>query len=179
MADLEIRGGHPQSCEPAAGEVVLTRAESHFLSLTLAALSGDPFDTPSEEAVAEARDAAGLSPKQAAFVESWISHQGDLVALSEESFIEPSSFVRYLTAPVVFRVLTEAARRWPNLPSPIPTKEELAAAWGIISRLPSMPLNYQKEARQELAKLMGYYPNGSDAVNVGVQVIVKGDLTND
>lgn len=179
MANLEKRGAAPQNGEPGAGEVVLTRTESAFLALTLAALYGDPLAQPSESALAEARDAAEIPPKQAVFIGAWIVHKGDLVALSEEESIEPDQFVRYLTSPAVFRILTEAARRCPNLPPPIPTREELAVTWGIISRTPSMPLNYQKEARQELAKLMGYYPGGADAVNVGVQVILKGDLTND
>lgn len=178
MEKLEIRGGIPQRREASAGEVVPTRAESHFLSLVLESLEkGSPMK-PTKEQLTEAREEADLNGKQAEFIKAWIRHKGDLVSLSELEFIEPDKFVRYLTSPAVFRILTEASRLNATVPAPIPTKEELAVSWGIISRMASMPLSYQREARQELCKLLGYYDK-NDAVNVGVQVVLKGDLTND
>ncbi len=175
---LEIRGGIPQRREASAGEVVPTRAESHFLSLVLESLEkGSPMK-PTKEQLTEAREEADLNGRQAEFIKAWIRHKGDLVSLSELEFIEPDKFVRYLTSPAVFRILTEASRLNATVPAPIPTKEELAVSWGIISRMASMPLSYQREARQELCKLLGYYDK-NDAVNVGVQVVLKGDLTND
>lgn len=175
---LEIRGGVPQRREASAGEVVPTRAESHFLSLVLESLEkGSPMK-PTKEQLTEAREEADLNGRQAEFIKAWIRHKGDLVSLSELEFIEPDKFVRYLTSPAVFRILTEASRLNATVPAPIPTKEELAVSWGIISRMASMPLSYQREARQELCKLLGYYDK-NDAVNVGVQVVLKGDLTND
>lgn len=175
---LEIRGGIPQRREASAGEVVPTRAESHFLSLVLESLEkGSPMK-PTKELLTEAREEADLNGRQAEFIKAWIRHKGDLVSLSELEFIEPDKFVRYLTSPAVFRILTEASRLNATVPAPIPTKEELAVSWGIISRMASMPLSYQREARQELCKLLGYYDK-NDAVNVGVQVVLKGDLTND
>lgn len=178
MSSLEIRGGTPQNREPNAGGVVITRAEADFLAVTLSALSDDPFTAPDSRQVEIARDAAGLTADQGRFVASWIRHKGDLLSISELDLVEPDQFVRYLTRPSVFRILTEASRLHPDLPAPIPTKEELAVAWGLISRSPTAPMGFQKEARQELSKLMGYYSH-DDGAKLGVQVIVKGDLTND
>jgi hypothetical protein len=148
------------------------------LSLVLAALSDDPFNAPDSRQVTLAREEAGLTDAQGKFIASWIRHKGDLLSISELDLIEPDQFVRYLTRPAVFRILTEASRLHTDIPAPIPTKEELAVAWGLISRSPTAPMTFQREARQELSKLMGYYSH-DDSTKVGVQVIVRGDLTND
>lgn len=178
MDELDFRGGAPQNCASDAGGVVATRAESRFLNLTLAALSDDPFNAPDSRQVNLAREEAGLTEAQGKFVASWIRHKGDLLSISEIDLIEPDQFVRYLTRPAIFRILTEAAKLRIDIPAPIPTKEELAISWGLISRSPTAPLSFQREARQELSKLMGYYAH-DDSTKVGVQVIVKGDLTSD
>lgn len=177
--ELENRGGYPQNGETAAGEVVLTRTESDFLSLSLAAEMGDPEFAPSAEVLTNARKAASLTVAQGRFVQDWMRYKGDLFELTDFGFYEPSRVTRLLASPAVFRILTEAARLHPELPPPIPTKEELAVTWGMVSRDGAMPLAHQREARQELAKLMGYYPHGSEGVNVGVQVVLNGDLTSD
>lgn len=178
MNDLNLRGGTPQSCDSTPGGVVATRAESHFLALTLAALSDDPFNAPDSRQVSLAREEAGLTEAQGKFIASWIRHKGDLLSISEIDLVEPDQFVRYLTRPSIFRILTEASKQRIDIPAPIPTKEELAVSWGLISRSPTAPLSFQREARQELSKLMGYYAH-DDSTKVGVQVILKGDLTDD
>ena len=179
MGDLEIRGAYPQKAESGAGEVVLTRAESAYLSLVLAADTCDPDFPPSPSEITQARTAASLTPKQSDFIRAWVKYKGDLFDLTDVEHYEPGRLARYLASPAVYRILTEASKHRAELPPPIPTKEELAVTWGMVSRDNAMPLGHQKEARQELAKLLGYYPNGSDGVNVGVQVILKGDLTLD
>ena len=194
MQELAERVGYPQKRGPSAGEVVLTRAESRLFALLVAEYYGrggrggrggyfgseDPFfEVPTEDAVSGAAAEAGVTEKQLAFLRCWIKHKGDLVALTEALVSEPSEVPRYLTFPVIFRILSELANKDASYPTPIPTREELAAAWGFVSRSPSAPSTFQRDARQEIAKLMGYYAQGSDAVNVGVQVIVKGDLTSD
>lgn len=181
MAILAKTGGTPQNAEPHAGEVVLTRAEAAFLSLCLAALDDDPLSSsplPSSEQVDIARGEASLSRPQAEFIKIWIQYKGDLISIAEHAEMEPGRVARYLSSPAVIRILTEAAKVDPNIPPPIATKEELAVAWTLVSRIDSMPISYQREARQELAKMMGYYPQGSDGVNVGVQVILNGELTD-
>lgn len=176
---MEKSGGYPQKRESAAGEVVLTRTESDFLALCLSAEMGDPSFAPSPDALVEARKAASLTAAQGQFVRNWLRFRGDLFGLMDAELYEPGRMTRLIAAPAVYRILTEASRLHPELPPPIPTKEELAVTWGMVSRDTAMPLSHQREARQELAKLMGYYPHGSDGVNVGVQVVLKGDLTDD
>lgn len=179
MAGAELMGGHPKSCEPAAGEVVLTRTEQAFLSLVLLADGTDPDFQPTEAELETSGRSASLTLKQSRFIQDWVKHKGDLFDLFDEELYAPSRVTRFLSSPSVLRILSEASRLRPDLPPPIPTKEELAVTWGMVSRDSAMPLGHQKEARTELAKLMGYYPNGADGVNVGVQVVLKGDLTLD
>lgn len=179
MSDLEIRGAYPQKSEPGAGEVVLTRAETAFLDLVLTADTCDPDFPPSPSEITQARTDASLTQKQGDFIRDWVKYKGDLFDLADFAHYEPGRLARYLASPAVYRILTEASKRRTELPPPIPTKEELAVTWGMVSRDSAMPLAHQREARQELAKLLGYYPNGSDGVNVGVQVVLRGDLTLD
>jgi hypothetical protein len=179
MTDLEIRGGYPQNAESPAGEVVLTRAESAYLTLSLSADQTDPFYDPDNAELENLRKEASLTIKQGRFIQDYLCYKGDIIELADIEHYEPSKIARYLASPAVRRILTEAARLCPELPPPIPTKEELAVTWGLVSRDPAMPLAHQREARQELAKLLGYYPHGDEGVKVGVQVVLKGDLTDD
>lgn len=165
LNEMEKAGGVPQKLSPDARGVSLTRPESTFLDHALSALTDDPFYAPDEEAIDKARREACLPQSQADFIRSWIANKGDLFAMSETDFVDPGMFTRFLCSPLVFRILTEAAVRCPNIPAPIPSKEELAVTWGMISRTASMPLPYQKEARVELAKLMDYYPDSRKGVS--------------
>lgn len=177
MANLAEAGVYPQNDGGAAGEVVLTRTESQYVRLVLAAASGDPLESPTEGEISSAAEASHVTAAQRRFIESWVVYKGDLFLMTEEAGFSPSEIVRYLQYPATLRILTEASRLSPDVPSPVPSKEELAAAWGVVSRSDGMPLSYQKEARQELSKLLGYYTTPSDGtVNVGVQVVLKGDL---
>lgn len=177
--ELENGGGYPQKRETSPGEVVLTRPESHYLAVCLSAELGDPSFAPAPEELIESRKAASLTAAQGQFIRNWIRYKGDLFSIIDADLYEPSRMTRLIAAPAVFRILSEAARLRPELPPPIPTKEELAVTWGMVSRDAAMPLGHQKEARQELAKLLGYYPHGDEGVKVGVQVVLKGDLTDD
>ena len=177
---MENRGGYPQNLTANGEEVVLTRAESVFLDTALDVVSGDPLSLVTESDLLLARENAGLSAPRARFCVEYLRYKGDLVALSEATEFSPSNVTQYLTSPTVFRILEEASRRHPDILSPIPTKEELAVVWSVVSRSDTMPLSYQKEARQEIAKLMGYYTTPSSGnVNVGVQVVLQGDLASD
>lgn len=183
--NFSARGGYPQKSEAAAGEVVLTRAESDFLELAVSSLAaydeGDPF-APSKPSLERDLDCkrrdAFLTLGQSTFISLWIEHKGDLLAIADSAKIEPSQFTRFLSSPSVVRILTRASQLCPNVPPPVASKEEIAAVWTLISRTDTMPLTYQREARQELSKMLGYYPSGSDAVNIGVQVVLKGDLVD-
>lgn len=183
LTNFSSEGGYPQNAAAAGGEVVLTRAESDFLDLTVSQLDAydDPFapSIPSlEQDIDVKRRDASLTLPQATFIKLWIEHKGDLLSIADSSQIEPSKFPRYLSSPSVVRILTKASRLCPNVPPPIASKEEIAAVWTMISRTDAMPVSYQREARQELSKMMGYYPSGSDGVNIGVQVVLKGDLVD-
>lgn len=179
MPTLEKQRGTPQNGASAGGEVVLTRAEADFLSLHAVYLDDDPFaDLPDPELVDAARQAACLTKVQADFLRAWFEHKGDLISMSADLASSPGAVGRCLTSPAVLRILRKAAEVSPNLPPPVATKDELSAVWTRVSRDESLPLSYQREARQELAKLEGLYLNSGDAVNVGVQVVLKGDLTD-
>lgn len=177
---MENRGGYPQNLAAHGEEVVLTRAESVFLDTALAVVSDDPLSLVSEADLILAREDAKLTPARARFCVEYLRYKGDLVALSEATEFSPTNVTQYLTSPTVFRILTEAARRYPDILSPVPTKDELTVVWAVVSRCENMPLSYQKEARQEIAKLMGYYTTPTSGnVNVGVQVVLQGDLASD
>jgi len=158
----------------------LTRAEADFLSLHAVYLDDDPFaDLPDPELVDAARQAACLTKVQAEFLRAWFEHKGDLISMSADLASSPGAVGRCLTSPAVLRILRKAAEVSPNLPPPVATKDELSRRLdqGLPGRVPAPVLTSARPGRR-LAKLGGLYLNSGDAMNVGVQVVLKGDLTD-
>jgi hypothetical protein len=156
--------------------VHLTDGERSYIELVSRAASGLPMRAR-ERALTSAGEALGLSPGQRGFVRLWVETHGDVVLMSEDGDLTPRQCLRYLSSPLVFRLLEGASRLLPNMPSPVMTKDEMVLTWTMVSRDPGVPENVQGEARKELSKLLGYYQGvQSDGVNVGVQVVLKGGL---
>lgn len=170
--ELTFFGGEaPQNARASQGEVDVTHATAVFLSLL-----SNPSSSPLERDLAAAD--CGLTPKQSSFVQTWVRCRGDLVEISEKALLSPGQVQRLLAVPAVFQLLSEAAKRDSGLPGPVASKEELESSWTLIARNEAMPLSFQGEAREQLAKLLGYYPAGQDGSNVAIQINLKGGLAD-
>lgn len=170
MDNLAESGGHPQKADGGARGVVLTQAELVFLELL-----SDPLRD--DESFASAGHAAGLTDEQIGYVEEWVANHGVHWLTCESAGYDPKVGARVFRNPLVSKIINAAADRGMCVGT-IPSKEEVAGFLGQQLRNPFLPVATQQKAAETLAKMMGYFPAGSDGPRVGVQVILQGELTD-
>lgn len=152
----------------------ITAKESDLLTCVLCFLSDDSLGYSRQDVNAIGRE-AGLTARAVDALVAWIRHKGDMFSIMAEEDIPADALTSLFASPAMLRILDELSRRDASVPPPVATKDELLAVWTAASRSPGLPLTFQKEARQEIAKLSGLYPDdkgkGGGQTNIQINMV--------
>jgi hypothetical protein len=165
MSNLETAGGHPPKTLPDAPGVSLSRTEASFLEALTNPLTSceDLYNTGTT---------ASLDKSDVDFIREWVISRGAYWLTCENLSITRVEGTRAFRNPAVRRIINAAAEQGFCVGT-CALKDEVEDYFSQRMRSPFLPEAIRDNAADKVAKLRGYYPEGSKQPGgVNVQIVV-------